>query len=146
MAYFHRPPFSSGDFGSPAWTLPLFRKLYKYGVDLYVAGHEHFFAYLPPLSPEGTVDQGYGIPGLIAGTGGAVLFPDPRSQRDPANPQSRRSLKWARDGETLVANRFGIVRIDLKPGSFNWSFVPLNNLSGVPPSGSGGCHANPSSY
>ena len=25
LAYFHRPPFSSGDFASPAWVMPIFR-------------------------------------------------------------------------------------------------------------------------
>lgn len=144
LAYFHRPPFSSGDFASPSWVAPIFRKLYKYGADLYVTGHEHFFSYLPPLSPEGTVDQAYGVPGLIAGTGGAVLFPDPRSQRDPANPQFRRSLKWARDGETLVANRFGLVRIDLRSGAFNWAFIPVGNPVVAQLSGAGTCHGNPS--
>jgi alkaline phosphatase len=146
MAYFHRPPFSSGDFASPAWVLPIFRKLYQYGVDLYVAGHEHFFAYLPPLSPDGTFDRSHGIPGLIAGTGGAALFPDPRSQKDRANPPLLRSLKWAREGETLVANRFGIVRIDLRPGAFDWTFVPSGGLPIPNATGSGVCHENPSTY
>jgi acid phosphatase type 7 len=145
LAYFHRPPFSSGDSASPAYVMPIFEKLYKYGVDLYVAGHEHFFAYLPPLSPQGVVDTVYGIPGLIAGTGGAVPFPDPRSQRDPANPQSRKTLKWARDGETLVANKFGVARIDLRPGAFSWTFIPVDEAPGIQPSGAGLCHSNPSS-
>ena len=144
LAYFHRPPFSSGDFASPSWVMPIFRRLYKYGVDLYLTGHEHFFAYLPPLSPEGTVDHEYGVPGLIAGTGGAVLFPDPRSRSDPKDPKLRRTLKWARDGETLVANRLGVVRIDLGSQAYSWAFVPVDGApSAVYPSGSGRCHPNP---
>ena len=144
MAYFHRPPFSSGDAAAPAWVMPIFRKLYKYGVDLYLTGHEHFFAALPPLAPDGSFDQAYGVPGIIAGTGGAILFPDPRSLKDPKNPKVRRVLTWAREGETLVANRLGVARIDLFPRGFEWSFVPVDEAPpAIYPSGYGTCHANP---
>jgi len=79
MAYVHRPPFSSGNFASPAWTMPIFRKLYKYGVDVVATGHEHFFAAMPPMTPAGVVDAAYGVPVLIAGTGGGVFFNRPRT-------------------------------------------------------------------
>ena len=133
LAYFHRPPFSSGNFASPAWVMPIFRKLYKYGVDLVATGHEHFFAALPPLNPAGDIDRTYGIPLLIAGTGGAVFFERPNK------------LKYGSDGEVVVARSLGVVRIDLKPDGYEWGFVPIN--PGDPaPSGSGGCHNNPPRY
>ena len=133
LAYFHRPPFSSGNFASPAWVMPIFRKLYKYGVDLVATGHEHFFAALPPLNPAGDVDRTYGVPSLIAGTGGAVFFEKPNK------------LKYGNDGEVVVARALGVVRIDLKPDGYEWAFVPVN--PGDPaPSGSGGCHNNPPRY
>ena len=52
LAYFHRPAFSSGQFASPR-AQPIFRTLYRFGADLVVTGHEHFFASMPPLTPDG---------------------------------------------------------------------------------------------
>lgn len=133
MAYFHRPPFSSGNFASPAWVLPIFRKLYKYGVDLVATGHEHFFAAMPPMTPEGVVDAAYGVPVLVAGTGGAMFFNRPRT------------LKFGTSGEQLLTHALGILKITLKPAAFDWAFVPVDSkMSG--PSGSGQCHENPPRY
>lgn len=129
MAYFHRPPFSSGRFASPRAT-PLFRKLYKYGADLIATGHEHFFAALPPLNPDGVVDKSWGIPVLIAGTGGAVFFPRPKTPR------------WS---EEIIAGSLGILRVTLHAGSYEWRFVPVNPLH-ESPSARGTCHDNPTGY
>jgi acid phosphatase type 7 len=130
MAYFHRPPFSSGRFASPAWVMPLFRKLYKHGVDLVATGHEHFFAALPPLTPDGVVDRSYGVPLLIAGTGGAVMFERPRT------------LKYGRDGEVVVERTPGVLRMTLTPGAFEWGFVPVDREA-TTAVGGGRCHDNP---
>ena len=130
MAYFHRPPFSSGRFASPAWVMPIFRKLYKHGVDLVATGHEHFFASLPPLTPEGVVDRAYGVPLLIAGTGGAIMFERPRR------------LTYEKDGEVVIERTPGVLRITLKPGSYDWGFVPVSPRPRTA-SGDGRCHDNP---
>ncbi|MBM3817730.1 MAG: hypothetical protein FJW14_01755 [Acidimicrobiia bacterium] len=132
LAYFHRPPFSSGQFASPAWALPIFRILYRYGADLAVTAHEHFFAYLPPLNPDGVVDVSKGVPTIIAGTGGARFFRRPKT------------LRWGAHGEEIVAGTLGVVRLRLYPGRFDWAFVPAQPMAGTPPSGAGRCHANPS--
>jgi hypothetical protein len=113
--------------------MPIFRKLYKYGVDLVVTGHEHFFATLPPLDPLGKVDKSYGIPLLISGTGGAVFFEKPAR------------LRYPNDGEIVVARTLGVTRIDLLPAGYRWAFVPVNSADPAP-SGSGGCHDNPPRY
>jgi hypothetical protein len=151
MTLYHRPMFSSGRFGSPAWVAPIFRKSYNYGVDFYVVGHEHFFAYMPKLTPFigpdnlATPDPAYGIEGLIAGTGGAVLFPHPTV--DPRIKIADRGLKWAKYDEHVLANQWGIVRIDLAPGSYQWQFIPVNREPNrAYPSGGGVCHANPPGY
>jgi hypothetical protein len=113
--------------------MPIFRKLYKYGVDLVVTGHEHFFATMPRLSPVGEVDRTYGIPLLIAGTGGAVFFEQPKK------------LKYENNGEVVVARTLGVVRIDLKRAGYEWAFLPVDPAAQAP-SGSGGCHDNPPRY
>src|SRR5688572_24121852 len=134
LTYYHRPMYSSGRFASPAWVGPIFRKAFKYGVDLYFVAHEHMFAALPPLTPfrdangVAVVDWSYGIPGIIGGTGGAMLVPDPRS--DPRiRPQERR-LKWSQDGEVVLANTWGVTRIDLWPGAYKWTFIPAQPEQG----------------
>jgi len=133
LAYFHRPPFSSGNFASPKWALPIFRKLYKYGVDLVATGHEHFFASLPPLNPQGVVDRSYGVPILIAGTGGAVLFDRPRQ------------LRYGNDGEFVLARAHGVLRLTLSPGRYEWRFLPVDRTIGRPV-GEGACHPNPPGF
>ncbi|MBI2655793.1 metallophosphoesterase [Candidatus Woesearchaeota archaeon] len=151
MIISHRPMYSSGRFASPAWVAPIFRKAFRYGVDLIVTGHEHFFASLPPLTPFygpdniALVDWAYGIPGLITGTGGARLFPHPTV--DPNIKRENRSLKWAKYGEEVLANEIGITRIDLQPGRYQWRFIPVNPKPNyIYPSGSGVCHPNPTGY
>src|SRR5207247_9334635 len=102
----------------------------KYGVDLVATGHEHFFASLPPLNPVGEVDKAYGVPLLIAGTGGAVFFDKPKK------------LKYGQDGEVVVAHTLGVVRNDLKPAGLDWPFVAVN-AGDQGPWGSGRGHHNP---
>ena len=151
FTFYHRPMYSSGRFASPAWVGPLFRKSFKHGVDLSFTAHEHMFASLPPLTPfvdsngVATVDRLYGIPGLIGGTGGAVLFPAPAI--DPNVPPASRQLKWSAHGEVIAAGIWGVTRIDLWPGGYAWRFIPVNPEAGrVYPSGTGSCHAKPNGY
>jgi len=129
LAYFHRPPFSSGKFASPR-AHPIFRILFKFGADLVVTGHEHFFASMPPLTPDGVVNSSHGVPILIAGTGGAVLFDRPAR------------LRYQDAGELVVSHQLGILKISLQPAGYDWAFVPVDTF-GPRPSGTGTCHENP---
>lgn len=150
LAFGHRPPYSS--FRSPGsesqldpYAMPIFRKLYKHGVDLNLTAHMHGLNWLPPLHPDGQVDRSNGVPIGIVGTGGAIPFVDPRL--DTALRKPERRLKWAADDEVLLANTPGVVQLDLYPGSFTWKFIPVSPQPGVAyPSGSGKCHDNPSGY
>jgi hypothetical protein len=132
LAYFHRPPYSSGHFASPR-AHPIFRKLYKYGADVVLTGHEHFFAAMPPMDPEGAVDPAYGIPFFISGTGGAVFFQRPRN------------LRYGAHGEDILSHTLGVLRLTLESNGYQWGFVPVH--AGVrAPSGTGRCHQNPPGY
>ena len=133
MAYFHRPPFSSGRFASPAYALPIFQRLYQGGVDLVVTGHEHFFAAYPPLNPEGKMDDAFGIPIVTAGTGGAPFFPDP----------VKRNYH-----EMLLTGVPGVVKLALGQKGFDWWFIDTNGnvprfATGREVSGSERCHGRP---
>ena len=124
LAYFHRPLFSSGQFAAYRMKR-LWDVLYRHGVDVIANGHEHFFASFPPLNPDGRHDNRYGIRQIIPGTGGARLFPTPVS----------------RYGETIVGQTWGLLKLTLGAGDYQWDFVSVdkNTLD----HGEGQCHAPP---
>jgi acid phosphatase type 7 len=133
IAYFHRPPFSSGRFASPAWVMPLFQQLYAAGVDLVITGHEHFFAAYPPLNPAGDMDEEFGITMLTVGTGGAPMSPDP----------GKRNYH-----EMLLAKVPGVLKLTLRSGGYEWSFLNTDEQvprfsTGRDVSGGGRCHGRP---
>ena len=136
----HRPMYSSGEFASPAWVSSLFRKFHKYGGDVAVFGHEHFFARLPPLRPVSDrvaeYDSVYGIESLIVGTGGARLFEGPSE------------LKYAKYGEVVVPKTPGIVKVILRKDRYSWEFLPARrtNMFTNYPKGEGVCHDNPPGF
>lgn len=133
LAYFHRPPFSSGKFASPAWVMPLFDRLYRAGVDLLITGHEHFFAAYPPLDQHGAIDEACGIEMLTVGTGGAPFFNDPHKRKYH---------------EMLLPRVLGVVKVTLAPGRFDWAFIDTEEktprcATGRSLSGHGTCHRPP---
>jgi hypothetical protein len=108
IAYGHHPRFSSGHHGDTKHLNDLYNILYQNGVDIYLAGHEHSYERTAPLAPDATVgDQG--IRNFIVGTGGASL------RRDTIYP---RNFTEAWDDHT-----FGVLRLDLRPGSYEWEFI-----------------------
>ena len=124
LAYFHRPLFSSGAFAALRMKR-LWDILYKHGVDVIANGHEHFFASFPLLDPDGHRDERFGIRQIIAGTGGARLF---------AAPQPRY-------GETVVGQTWGLLKMTLGAGDYQWDFVSVDETT--LDHGEGQCHANP---
>ena len=82
LAYWHQPTFTAtGDSGSDprfasdegaaadAW----WKLLYQNGADLVLNGHEHVYARLEPMNPDGQVDTSFGIRQFTVGTGGEDL-------------------------------------------------------------------------
>jgi len=140
--FFHRPPFSSGNFASPGWVMPLYRKMYRYGVDWWGAGHDHIRDSLPPLDPDGNVDWTYGIPGDIVGTGGAI----PHSLADPRTGRLREP-RWKAYGEVVQVNALGILRLDVEPGKLQRQFIAVTREPGVEyPKTTITCHPNKPGY
>ena len=76
-----------------------------------------------PQTPSGRRDDARGIREIVAGTGGAALYPFGR-----AAPNSE-----VRDNDT-----FGVVRLTLSPGSYRWEFLPA--AGDFTDSGRGTCH------
>jgi hypothetical protein len=113
IAYGHHPRFSSGHHGDTPQLSDLYNILYQNGVER-----------TAPLKPDATTSA-QGIRNFIVGTGGASL------RRDSVTP---RNFTEAWDDHT-----FGVLRLDLRPGSYQWSFI--NDGSGTfTDAGSGSCH------
>ncbi|MDO8565501.1 MAG: metallophosphoesterase [bacterium] len=140
--FLHRPPFSSGNFASPAWVMPLYHLMYRVGNDYWASGHDHIRDQLPPLDPDGNVNWNHGIYGDIVGTGGAI----PHSLVDPVTRKTREP-RWKAYGEEVSVNVLGILRLDVEPGRLYRQFVPVAQVPGVTyPRTTVTCHGNPPGY
>jgi len=125
LAYWHHPRFSSGTtHGSTPATQPLWQALYDAGADVVVSGHEHSYERFAPQTPTGEYDAERGIREFVVGTGGASHFP---FGRPLANSERR-------DNAT-----YGVLRLTLKPGGYDWRFIPAA-AGEFTDWGSGSCH------
>jgi acid phosphatase type 7 len=74
VAFFHHPPWSSGDHGSQLLMRREFSPLFeKYGVDLVLTGHDHHYERAYAMKGDAVASPGTGIPYLVVGSGGANL-------------------------------------------------------------------------
>ncbi len=125
LAYWHHARFSSGrTHGSSTAVAPLWKALYDAGADLVLAGHEHNYERFGPLDPSGRIDQRRGIRSFVVGTGG-------RSHYAFGSPLAGSE---ARNHDT-----FGVLRLTLAEGHFDWTFVPVAGRT-FTDSGSAPCH------
>jgi len=114
VAYMHHPRFSSGLHGSDETIAPLWRTLAAGGADVVLAGHDHHYERFAPID---------GIRSFVVGTGGRSHYPV--LNRLPASA--------AVDDRT-----YGILRLTLRPGAYDWRFVPVAG-STFGDAGSGRC-------
>jgi hypothetical protein len=127
LAYGHHALFSSGIFQRHAVhpeLKSLWEDLYAAHADLVLAGHEHSYERFALQDPEGHADPERGIREIVVGTGGR--------SHDPlgfVTPNSE-----VREWET-----FGVMKLTLSPGKYNWEFIPEEGKS-FRDSGSDACH------
>jgi hypothetical protein len=128
LAYFHRPPFSSGRYGKPSRNLDrmrvLWRLLYEQGVEIVLVGHEHSYERFAPMGPDGSADPD-GPRLFVVGTGGGNL----RDFGGPPLPTT----------EVRNSNTWGVLKLTLLPTSYEWEFLPAPGSGGFTDSGSGSC-------
>jgi acid phosphatase type 7 len=111
LAYFHKPLFSSGkEHGYDPQMKPLWEMLYAAGTDIVIGGHDHHYERFAPQDPDGNPDPAHGIREFIVGTGGK------NSHRSLAAP--------AANSEVRNADTFGVLKLTLHPGRYDWEFVP----------------------
>jgi hypothetical protein len=89
-----------------------------------VTGHDHDYERFAPQTPDGTADPARGIRQFVVGTGGKNHRPFGSSK-----PNS----------EVRDATAFGVLKLTLKPGGYDWQFIPEAGKS-FTDSGSGNCH------
>lgn len=125
LAIWHRPRFSSGvEHGSSTRMGPIFQLLYYNGAEIVINGHEHNYERFAPTDPAGVVNAAHGVRQWVVGTGGASLY-----GFAAALPAS----------EVRNATSHGVLKLDLKAGSYDWQFLPVAGDT-FTDSGSGTCH------
>jgi hypothetical protein len=124
LAYMHHPRFAAGQYSDDPELQPLWELLYEDGSELVLAGHDHNYQRYAPQTPAGERDDARGIREFIVGTGGRSLTTGTRTAPNLE----------VRDNTT-----FGVLKLTLRPSSYDWQFVPIVG-STFTDSGTGTCY------
>jgi hypothetical protein len=124
LAYWHHARFSSGPHGGDRAVEPFWQALSEHGAELVLAGHDHIYERFAPQTPGGLVDRQSGIREFVVGTGG-------RSHYAIATPTA--------NSEARNETAFGVLRLVLRPASYEWEFVAQAGRT-FTDSGTSGCH------
>ncbi|HET8712181.1 MAG TPA: PKD domain-containing protein [Gemmatimonadales bacterium] len=132
LAVWHHPRFSTIKDRAPIRpeVTAIWNALYEYGVDLVLNGHDHSYQRFAPQKPDGTLDNAFGIPQIVVGTGGGeglyAFGPIPEG----SNSEVRNNDTW------------GVLKLTLKNAGYDWRFI--RSAGGTfTDSGSGTCHGRP---
>jgi hypothetical protein len=125
LAYFHKPLFSSGGaHGDDPEIVPIWQALYDANADVVVGGHDHDYERFAPQTPLAKPDPERGIREFVVGTGG-------KNHRPFTTPHA--------NSEVRNADTFGVLKLTLRPGAYDWQFIPEAGKS-FTDSGTGSCH------
>jgi hypothetical protein len=125
LAYWHHPLFTSAmNHGPAAETRPLYQALYDAKAEVLLTGHNHNYERFAPQNPQGQLDTARGIREFVVGTGGASRY----------GFGATRANSEVRDATT-----YGVLRMTLRPGGYDWLFVPEAGKT-FTDAGTGVCH------
>jgi hypothetical protein len=130
LAYWHSPRFNSGLRGSFTAVQPFWDALYEAGADLVVAADAHDYERFAPQDPSGRSDPARGMRQFVVGTGGVFFTPWSTVKANSEVRQNR---------------TFGVLMLTLRPGGYEWRFVPETGKT-FTDSGAGVCHGRPQSF
>ena len=100
LAYWHHPRFSSGAHGSDTTYAPFWDLLSRAKADVVLEGHDHDYERFAPIR---------GIRSFVVGTGGRSHYP----------------FLLPRPGSVVRnADTYGVLRLTLNAGSYDWKFLP----------------------
>ncbi|HYK27462.1 MAG TPA: metallophosphoesterase [Streptosporangiaceae bacterium] len=143
LAYWHQPTFSSTNSPSAEGTAAdaWWKLLYAHGADLILNGHEHVYARMVPMDPNGVADPKHGIPEFIIGTGGEALD---TLARNPDGSFMNPNVVTGQD------QAYGAMKLTLGNDGYSWDYKPVLAAPGAPASalsyedsGSAKCHDAP---
>jgi hypothetical protein len=128
LAIMHHPLF-----GSPPWPAgvfllqlqPLWQLLDQQGVDVLLAGHEHDYQRFAPQDAFGRADPN-GIREFIVGTGGSTYGDLPKG-------------KAATNREAGQDTSFGVLKMTLRDGAYDWGFLTAQGEEPYSDAGSADC-------
>jgi hypothetical protein len=124
VAMMHEPRFSSGAVhGGSFDNEDLFQALYETGVEMVLSGDDHLYERFAPQATYGLADP-LGVRQFVVGTGGRSHY-----AFGPTQPNS----------EAQNNDAFGVLKLTLHPGSYDWSFVPEAGKA-FTDTGSAACH------
>lgn len=113
---------------------PFWGELYAAGVDVIVNGDAHIYERFARQNPQGQLDPTFGIRQFTVGTGGAPLG-GLRLVNGVPTPIA--------NSEVQITNSFGVLRLDLHEGWYEWQFLPVPAGTAPRDSGSESCHGSP---
>jgi len=117
--------YTSGVSSTP---LQAWNTLYAAGVDVIINGHQRNYERFAPQTPLGAADPAFGIRQFVVGTGGYS--------------HSSFGSTPAANSEVRNNTAFGVLRLTLENGSYDWKFIPALPAT-FTDAGSGQCHGAP---
>jgi hypothetical protein len=122
LAYWHHARYSGGPHGNH--TLGnVWATLMSAGVDVALVGHDHNYQRFAPMDNAGRIDRASGIREFVVGTGGSSHY----------------AVAAVPGQEAANADTYGVLRMKLHDGTYDWSFVP-ETMSLFSDSGTDVCH------
>jgi acid phosphatase type 7 len=124
IAYWHQARFTAGGHSNDPDLQAIWNDLYDAGVDIVLNGHDHNYQRFAAMNPDGGYDPEHGIVEFIVGTGGTgIPYNTHMSPHDlhPNAAEIPRTLEKYEDGT------FGILKLTLRPGSYEYEFVSANH-------------------
>ncbi len=109
LAYWHHPLFSSQ--GGVDRMYQIWRTLSAFKVDIVLSGHKHNYERFAAQDNRGRADLIHGIREFVVGTGGEDLST---------------ITDHASNSEASDSSSFGVLLLNLKPGSYDWRFYSEN--------------------
>ncbi len=122
LAYWHIPVWSSGGRANDN-ARPFTRDLVAAGADVVLTGHDHLYERFQPMDADGEADA-EGVRSWVVGTGGSN-----HTRIETAAPHSA----------VIDPYTYGVLRLVLRDGSYDWTFVPTAGGS-FTDTGTARCH------
>ncbi len=125
IAFMHHPYYTSGTREYPELQT-IFQMLYDHRVELYFAGHTHYYQRFYPQDASSDRVDTNGVTEIAVGTGGGTLA-------------LVNNTPTARNEAAQIGQTFGVLKLVLHAGSYSYQFLPAAGFTGTD-SGSGTCH------